>query len=114
MLIILLLSIGRTTTVAKHLLLMVWEVLYAVGAHAILPLLPRFNRFNMWIQGVKIEGRDKWNDHRTQSSADIENIIETVPLFITHIWRVAVALAVKSPSQYWLGLGLSRQQILYA
>jgi len=48
-----------------QLLLMVWEVLYAVGAHAILPLLPRFNHFNMWIQGIKIEGRDKWNDHRT-------------------------------------------------
>jgi hypothetical protein len=93
---------------------MVWEVLDAVGAHAILPLLPRFNRFNMWIQGVEIEGRDKWSDHRTQSPADIESVVGIVPLFITQIWRCAVALAVKAPSQYWLGLCLSRRQILYA
>ncbi len=41
-------------------------------------------------------------------------LLEQCPLFITQIWRCAVALAVKAPSQYWLSLRLNLQQKLYA
>ena len=37
-----------------------------------------------------------------QSPTDIESVVGTAPLLITHIWRVAVAPAVRSPQSIFV------------